>query len=1025
MKRSVALASAAALAVLGVALVAILLFRAAFLEKGLEWWLRQQGIDGPDVVVRAVSLDRVHLERVRLGPEGALSAERVEIGYTPSGLAQGTVRSVEVTGLHAQATIGPDGVALAGLPDLTAGPASGGGLAITAIVLRDARIDVRTQAGEAIARIDGTIQWETPRRMTGGLRLAVETARGRIEGALAIAAPNPDEIEVRYGIEEGRLRLANAEMAGLSGHAALLLRQGAVASAELNVRMPETSLFDRRTGIAVEVEGAFAGTNARLAVSLEEEETDTRAHTTLHVSDPLGQARLTFEAQGVLSAVSGLWSMAGLDAPSAGEVRLALAGQGAARGDGLEGLASALAGGITLQANAALDVDNFGYPGVGEGMTARVRGRIEVSEDVATLALDEPATVRWGSVDRALTERRGAPAWIRDVLGEALSLRLDGDDGAPFRIALHAAGAVRRLEIAGQVAAASAAGGIAVAHAGGHLEFGREGRLRAIDLPRVRLVLREPPWPGLDGLDLTVAGSLAGSPSDGLSGTADLALLIRRLESGTIRAEGVALRAPLAIETGGGTAIARLAAPGRVEADRIAAGDTVALGHPLNWRLVETRAPLARIDFAPPDGPAGRLGISLSLRGEEDVLEFPRAGGEPLRLAMAETHLEVDARLGDGKWEGSEATFRAGLSQPERPAWISPLKVIGSLRQANGTLSLQAEAQDAQNVTRARFGGTHDPGTRTDLSLRIRSMAFAPDGLQPAALFPILAAFRDVRGKASAELRFQRTPGGTSSGGDIRLEGLSFRHGNAVVRDLNSVVRLDDLFPVSTAGAQTLSIGQIDMVTALKDVRARFQFEAQGGPQRRPRLSISSARATLANGEIAVEDVVVAAGVVPQGLTLKIRGVKIEPLLQMIGLEDLRGTGTLSGQIPIRLPDGQVAVIDHGRLAAEGKGVIQMRSEQAAQALASGGQAAELVVRALEDFHYDELSIDIDKAAGGDAQVFLRLRGNNPAVLEGHPFVFNISVTSNVDELIEVLLRGYRLTTDMLREATGHDGDGR
>ena len=243
------------------------------------------------------------------------------------------------------------------------------------------------------------------------------------------------------------------------------------------------------------------------------------------------------------------------------------------------------------------------------------------------------------------------------------------------------------------------------------------------------------------------------------------------------------------------------------------------------------------------------------------------------------------------------------------------------------------------------------------------------------------------------------------------LKDMSFRLGGMSVRGMNTDTRLDSLAPPSTPPNQVLTVDEIALVASLTDTSMRFRL-APG-----PTLAVSSVRSGFAGGELAFGPLSLEAGKPPERLTIAVRNVKIERLLHILDVAGLSGTGTLNGTVPLDVSGGKVTIHD-GRLASEGKGVIQLKSEQAASALAGGGEPAQLLVRALEDFHYDSLTIALDKGAGGDATALIRLRGANPVVMDGQPFAFNINVTSNVDKLIDALMQGYRLATDILTRAT-------
>jgi hypothetical protein len=65
------------------------------------------------------------------------------------------------------------------------------------------------------------------------------------------------------------------------------------------------------------------------------------------------------------------------------------------------------------------------------------------------------------------------------------------------------------------------------------------------------------------------------------------------------------------------------------------------------------------------------------------------------------------------------------------------------------------------------------------------------------------------------------------------------------------------------------------------------------------------------------------------------------------------------------------------------------------------------------------LTLTLDRAASGDGNLLVGLKGNNPAVLDGHPFDINIRLDANFDRLAAIFLSGYAAADDLLRKAAG------
>jgi hypothetical protein len=77
----------------------------------------------------------------------------------------------------------------------------------------------------------------------------------------------------------------------------------------------------------------------------------------------------------------------------------------------------------------------------------------------------------------------------------------------------------------------------------------------------------------------------------------------------------------------------------------------------------------------------------------------------------------------------------------------------------------------------------------------------------------------------------------------------------------------------------------------------------------------------------------------------------------------------------------------------------------------------DLMLQALENFVYDELTIDLEKPATDKLTVKLHLSGANPDVLEGHPFNFNINLTTDPTKLLAALREGALASREAMERA--------
>jgi hypothetical protein len=346
---------------------------------------------------------------------------------------------------------------------------------------------------------------------------------------------------------------------------------------------------------------------------------------------------------------------------------------------------------------------------------------------------------------------------------------------------------------------------------------------------------------------------------------------------------------------------------------------------------------------------------------------------------------------------------------------FAPLGGRVTLRGDHEAVTFDGHLGDPGGAARLAVTGSHDlVRGRGAVALALDPLAFAPNALQPAALAPPLADFHQVTGELRAHAELGWSAEGFTSGAEIAIDNLSFETDAAEVRDLDLALALTSLTPPASAPGQRLTIGRIDPGVALDEVALDFQIHP-GDPLR---LGIERGQLRLSGGRLLLRGVLFDPAAPRLDLPLEIEGLDLAELLRIFDIDGLSGSGRLSGRIPIAIvTEGESAAVTiaNGRLAAEAPGTLRFESERARQALAAAGESADLMLRALQDFRYDELSLAIEKPAAADARLTLSLLGHNPDVMEGHPFRFNINLEGNTNRLVAALSQAYSLSNSMLR----------
>jgi len=522
-----------------------------------------------------------------------------------------------------------------------------------------------------------------------------------------------------------------------------------------------------------------------------------------------------------------------------------------------------------------------------------------------------------------------------------------------------------------------------------------------------------------------------------LLGTLALDLKAAGASHGDIQAQSITLNQKLSVETNFEQASATIGDKGKISLGRLTKTGTFASAGPLTAQVdagtvsgtqsgdisfdltltprpiklklgsqasaiqvvtFETKALRANGNYRAADGVTGQLQI------DKGSLALPD-------LAVTAEGLAATADLHrDG---GGEAKFAiATLRHTATPPVLAPLQVTGRAKTDGKAIEFSAKGTDLDGLASLTLSGRQDlTKGRGTARFGLAPLTFAPGAVQPVALFPGLTGLKDVTGQARAEAQASWGAKALSGSAALNLEDIAFDSETARVEGLSLQVALDRLQPPSSAPGQTLTVRRIDPGVPIEDLSVRFQIL----PRKVPAVAIENAGLNLAGGRIRLADVVIDTGDRPENLPVEVEALNLHEVFDLLGVEGLAGEGKLSGTIPLRLAGGALSV-KGGRLAAEAPGRLQIESNYARQALSAAGESADLLLRALADFYYDELSLTIDQPSEDLALVGLSMLGHNPAVLDGYPFRFNVNLETDPRKLIGALQDALQISNLAIRQ---------
>lgn len=371
-------------------------------------------------------------------------------------------------------------------------------------------------------------------------------------------------------------------------------------------------------------------------------------------------------------------------------------------------------------------------------------------------------------------------------------------------------------------------------------------------------------------------------------------------------------------------------------------------------------------------------------------------------------------------WQSGKASLQLTSGQLvslQQPALVVPLQFTGEVAMAGPLLdfTLGVESQIESGV-KVQIKGQHDQAANSgSATVTMAPITFKRGGRQPASLSPALGAGAPpLEGAVAVDGTVRWAKNVLSPNLTLRLKNLAFAAQGAQVSALNGNLRFTKLWPPVTAADQALS-------ATVQSGGETAQLKLAGQLTAKPALRLSKLEVGAAGGTISASPFMVDTGKAKIETVLTVTGVELAEITRIIGIGGLSGTGQLDGTIPLTLADGKVAIAG-GKLTARGPGLLSFRPDNLPPQIAQAGDDVDLMLRVLGGFHYERLSLGLDKGINGEGTVLLTLAGRNPDVAADQPYNFNIKIDSNFDRLAEYALLSLTSAQELLDRAARSAG---
>lgn len=364
-------------------------------------------------------------------------------------------------------------------------------------------------------------------------------------------------------------------------------------------------------------------------------------------------------------------------------------------------------------------------------------------------------------------------------------------------------------------------------------------------------------------------------------------------------------------------------------------------------------------------------GLAVAFRPEDYRVRIQNGQIRMPELSLLADRMNADLRLGQ-QGQGHKGSLTIGrIRHAVQNPLVVPLRLRLDMTNQGDRLAFNGELTDRQQRAAFRVTGAHNLVAGTGNATVNAPLLFLPDVLQPADLFPSLANLvMDANAAITLEANARWTPKGFSQTGRLTASIDHLETAELSVRGATAEVALASLVPPATAGPQRVTIGRLDVgvpltlgvatfdLRSLQDIRVRLdQFDLFGGQVRTEPLHLNPQ--TLSFGTV-----------------LEIDGIDLSQALRFAEFGEFTAEGRLVGRIPIVTHNGEM-LIQGARLETERPGRIRYKPVAVGDALKDANQATDLVVQALEDFHYDRFVIELDEQDAEELMIRLHFAGRS------------------------------------------------
>ena len=1026
------------------AVLGLYIFRIPLMDSLLIGQLTRLGMPMNSVTVKDVSLNELELGKLSLGAANELRADIIKATWTLPGLFEGELQTVEISGLQLLLDLTGKNPPLGSLQKLIGNEGDSENSNLPLISLLDAKIHLHTTSGNFTINLRGDVKPGPSGKKLIAVNIEASAEPGHVIADLTATLEAGGNLQGELTVAEAALSLPDLNISGIRGKSTFELKDNQPQAINADFVLSHIGLAVAGLEDETFEQGAISlqmdATDARIKGELLAAENATGIAFTAALNDYQHQPDIVVDASAAVNADSVIWGLSRLSQPGKGSASLTVRAEG--KVPALRTAADNWRNWLqhsTLQGQSILKLDKLEFA----QKVADLNGDIEINAELANglgkFSLAEDSSIEASGLDPDWIERLGIPPTLLTELKQDTKLRLKSKGENSANVAISMTDDEIQMALAADLEFIVDKAGADIS-AQAEVTISGQNQVTAFKLGEVNIISSGFKYAGNTIDKLTLSGNLQGSP-DTWAGELDLAADAERFQLEQLDARKTSVTLPMRVnfkQQGGQLSLRK---PGQMTVAELAPFEAFRVDGPLKLNL-----PGSDIRFA-----WGSRGLSLehqiTLQPGSFTLLVNRDDAPALEMEIRPGKILHTGRMeSTGQLNGNSTISAAGITLPQyqmqlekitttihhgesgkrqladfrigrlqhlalKP-YFAPISLAGNVKLRRKRLFIDALGgiPGKQYLKLAAVHGL-DTG-EGNLKLDVTPLTFSPGALQPVALFPDLGMLESVSGSASASNHLSWLKQGIKSGAEINLQNLSFTQNGTTVSGLSATLQLTDLLSPRSLPQQKITVQRIDPGVPMENLEIIYKIQGTDSAQ----LAIDKAQLSMIGGTLSTGHTVIDPSSSSSSVVLQVADLDLDALFKLIDVEGLAGDGRLDGSIPLTLRDESVSIQD-GLLAAKKPGILRFKSEKVSKLLAGSAEDVDLLLQALTEFHYTELTFKLNNSANNDLLTTLSLLGNNPNVLQGRLFRLNINLESNIGDILKTLSQAYGVSSKALQRA--------